>query len=152
MKLFYLCYMSFFLWACQNKTKENMNQQDSFPYMVTATAPTEYPTEVHIGYFADKSGFRVFSAVGTRSPVSLYFMQRQEMPCVQAENPHKKHCLNLLYNIIAVFARLSAKKFTFPPEKSYSTVSCFGASVRFSQPFSRMTTKSSMRTPNSPGR
>ncbi|WP_407401484.1 DUF2931 family protein [Chryseobacterium sp.] len=32
-----------------------MNQQDSFPYMVTATAPTEYPTEVHIGYFADKN-------------------------------------------------------------------------------------------------
>lgn len=55
MKLFYLCYMSFFLWACQNKTKENMNQQDSFPYMVTATAPTEYPTEVHIGYFVDKN-------------------------------------------------------------------------------------------------
>ena len=52
---------------------------------------------------------------------SLYFMQRQETPCISAENPLKKHCLTLLYNIIACFARLSAKKFTFPLEKSFGS-------------------------------
>ena len=53
MKLFIISMLSLLCWACQNKKTENM-EQTNFPYMVTATAPEEYPTEVHIGYLLNQ--------------------------------------------------------------------------------------------------
>ncbi|WP_073300327.1 DUF2931 family protein [Chryseobacterium contaminans] len=45
--------MIFFLSLLQNCSKENKNIQEEFSYMVTMSAPKEYPVEVHIGVLTD---------------------------------------------------------------------------------------------------
>ena len=49
-KLFYFNLLLVFFLACQKKTT---TMHDNFPYSVTTTAPKEYPTEVHLGFFTD---------------------------------------------------------------------------------------------------
>ena len=50
-KLIKIILIFLFLQSC-TKEKETMNQEN-FPYSVTTTSPTEYPTEVHQGFFTD---------------------------------------------------------------------------------------------------
>ena len=50
-KVFFLILILLILLSCQKNTPKT---QDNFPYVVTVTAPKEYPVEVHEGWLMDE--------------------------------------------------------------------------------------------------